>query len=305
MAWAMVAAMLMLAAAIDLATGAGVTLIFFYMSICAFAAWTLGERSGLYTALFTIPAAAVIAHLQRDVPEALTTQVWNTAMRTLSAMLLVAMVSALRTALERERWRASVDSLTGVLNKTAFLSLLPQRVATAATNGEALMLCYIDLDGFKQVNDRFGHSAGDEVLRRFGVTATESIRKGDLFARFGGDEFVGLLIVPNIPEGDTAAEAIFARLSGILRDMDLGVGCSMGALVMDPPASGRLEGAMNLADALMYEVKRAGKDALRIGHPDLSAIEHATAVAHLPGRPGSKPVTGRIETPAPGHWGMA
>ncbi|WP_294393291.1 GGDEF domain-containing protein [uncultured Sphingomonas sp.] len=246
-----------------------VSLALFYIMTCAFSAWTLGEKAGLWTAATAMIGSSLINYLRlpADVQQVtLASEIWNLVIRTLSAFLIVTMVSGFRTALSLERWRGSVDSLTGVLNKAAFSGQVPRFVAMAAAGRRVLLLFYIDLDGFKQVNDRHGHSAGDQVLASFAEAASDAIRAGDLFARIGGDEFVGLMAVRTRDEADTLAEMVHTRLSRILRDMDLGVGCSTGALVFEAPASGSLDPALKIADALMYEVKRSGKNAMRIGH---------------------------------------
>jgi diguanylate cyclase (GGDEF)-like protein len=289
-AWAVTGLAVTCALLIEAITAIHVSLLLFYFLICAFTAWTLGERPGLAVAAFCIVGATIITHIRAattgEDPLPFGTVVWNTAVRWLSASLVVSVASGLRTALALERWRASIDSLTGVLNKSAFLGGQRNVVGRALVERRVLLLCYLDLDGFKQVNDRFGHSAGDEVLRTFATEAQAVVREGDLFARIGGDEFVGLLTVRSHDQGDHVATMVHVRLSRILDDLDLGVACSMGALIFDPPASGSLDEALKLADALMYEVKRSGKNALRIGHLDPRALPTEMAeVAELSERP--------------------
>ncbi|WP_420141004.1 GGDEF domain-containing protein [Sphingomonas sp.] len=275
-AWAVTALAVVCALVVEAITAVHLSLLLFYFLICAFAAWTLGERQGLAVAAVCIVGATVITHIRSTMPgeHALPfgTVVWNMSVRWLSASLVVSVASGLRTALALERWRASIDSLTGVLNKSAFLGRQRSVVGRALGEGRVLLLCYLDLDGFKQVNDRYGHSLGDDVLRTFATEAQAVVRDGDLFARIGGDEFVGLLTVRNHDQGDHVATMVHVRLSRILDDLGLGVACSMGALIFEPPASGSLDEALKLADALMYEVKRSGKNALRIGHVDLRTL---------------------------------
>jgi diguanylate cyclase (GGDEF)-like protein len=158
--------------------------------------------------------------------------------------------------------------LTGVLNKASFHERMASAIAAARGTSRAFILCYMDLDGFKLVNDRHGHSAGDEILRVFAKGSVDAIREGDLFARIGGDEFVALLTIPEAESGDHIAALVHRRISGVLAKTGLPVGCSMGALVATAEQLEPLEAAIQFADSLMYEVKRSGKAALRVGRVD-------------------------------------
>jgi diguanylate cyclase (GGDEF)-like protein len=254
----------------DHLTGATVSLSFLYMLSAAVTVWCLGERDGLLLAVLGVLAGAVLRHFDfigvvihgRTI--GLGTEAWNAFARILSVGLVGVIANGLRVALALERWRASHDGLTGALNKAAFTEQAADTVARARLQGRALVLAYMDLDGFKGVNDRHGHSAGDRVLRAFAEAAAKAIRGADLFARIGGDEFVALMSVRSCAEGDQVAEMLHGRLSKILRETGFPVTCSMGALVSGSEEFDLDGGGIELADTLMYEVKRSGKDALRI-----------------------------------------
>ena len=142
-----------------------------------------------------------------------------------------AAVRALRGAQEAERRIAELtaqvsqlqemalsDELTGLLNRRGFLAELGRELAAARRFGEPAVLVYIDLDGFKQINDRHGHAAGDAVLRRFGEILTDNIRAGDCVGRLGGDEFAVLLSRADgeAAEDGNAPESHVARLETLL-----------------------------------------------------------------------------------------
>lgn len=249
-------------------TPVSVNTMLLYMAATAFAVWALGETGGLSLGLLGACIGTSIKHY--EVMQAglhfigMGAQIWNTATRFVSASVLALMVNGLRSALALERWRAASDGLTGVLNKMAFEERMGHAIGQAKAQGHALVLAYMDLDGFKGVNDRHGHSAGDRVLRTFAAAASHNIRSTDLFARIGGDEFVALMSVRSCEEGDAVAAMLHDRLTAILQETGFDVTCSMGALVSDAAAMEVDGGVLEMADMLMYEVKRSGKNALRL-----------------------------------------
>jgi len=274
--WMIALASLALVCAIDFVTGTQASLMFLYLLVAGLATWSVGEREGILFGLLVAVGGATVHHVQHVLhPEhavPATTELWNLFARIATTGLVVTLVNGMHGALRLERWRASTDGLTGVLNKASFHDRMARRVVAARGTGQGFILCYMDLDGFKQVNDRHGHSAGDGILRLFANAAVDAIREDDLFARIGGDEFVALLNIPSPTEGDHVAALVHNRISTILARTGLPVSCSMGALVATAEELEPLESAIQFADSLMYEVKRAGKAALRVGRigPDRS-----------------------------------
>lgn len=270
--WSVAFASLISTVLLDYFTGTQASLMFLYLLIAGGAAWSFGERKGVVFALLIALCGAAVRHFQYQLhPEhavAPVTELWNLFARVLTTGMVVILVSGMRTALRMERWRASTDGLTGVLNKASFHDRMAKRIARMRGTEAGFILCYMDLDGFKQVNDRHGHSAGDDILRIFANAAVDAIRENDLFARIGGDEFVALLSIPTVEEGDHVASLVHRRISALLAKTGLPVSCSMGALVATADQLDPLEAAVQLADSLMYEVKRTGKAALRVGRID-------------------------------------
>ena len=257
---------------LDFLSGIQMALMFLYLTVAGLAAWTFGERKGLMFGLLVALSGAAVRHVQMAAnPTHMLTpamEVWSGVARILTSSLVVVLVSGMRGAIQLEQWRASTDGLTGVLNKTSFQARMTETLTAARGTSRGFILCYMDLDGFKQVNDRHGHSAGDDILRIFAQAAVDAIRQGDLFARIGGDEFVALLSIPHRDDGDHIAALVHRRISTILARTGLPVSCSMGALIATADELEPLEAAVQLADSLMYEVKKSGKDALRIGRID-------------------------------------
>ena len=173
-----------------------------------------------------------------------------------------------RKALEHAiRQAAHTDTLTEVANRAGFEWLLARSIETLAP-GEAIGLAYIDLNGFKAINDRQGHAVGDAVLRIVGQRLREVVGAGDHIGRLGGDEFAVLFKVPGVAVPDRRRfENIAAALCAPIPfgGDALEIGLSMGVAVMASPGSpGHL---LDRADSLMYEAKASGAPiAIRMAH---------------------------------------
>jgi diguanylate cyclase (GGDEF)-like protein len=151
--------------------------------------------------------------------------------------------------LNEVRFLADHDPLTRLLNRRAFVERLDGEVARATRHGHSLALALGDLDGFKELNDRFGHVAGDEALHEFARTLQSALRKGDEAFRIGGDEFA--LLLPDATESD--ARAALQRVS----EQAVNVRASFG-VASCPEHAGDPDTLFRLADAALYEAKRTG-----------------------------------------------
>jgi diguanylate cyclase (GGDEF)-like protein len=144
--------------------------------------------------------------------------------------------------------RAATDDLTGVANRAAWHARLHEAIARSRRNGLPLSVIVLDLDGFKQVNDRYGHSAGDRVLRDISRRWLTALRETDLLGRLGGDEFAVILEDTD----QTCAGVVIARLD---QAIDLTHGASTGLAVWDRTEDGTE--LLARADRQMYQQKRA------------------------------------------------
>ena len=156
----------------------------------------------------------------------------------------------LRRELERS---ASTDPLTGSLNRRAWDDRLVELAAAALRTGAPLAVAVVDLDHFKAFNDARGHSAGDDVLREFADRARASLRRGDVFARWGGEEFVLALPDADPEQAAQVLERVRASVPG-------GLTCSIGHTTWDP-AEDVTDGVAR-ADAALYDAKHSGRDRL-------------------------------------------
>ena len=169
-------------------------------------------------------------------------------------------LAAARTQMAALEARADVDPLTDILNRRGFQRELKRSLAYVKRYGPSAALLYLDLDGFKAINDRHGHAAGDAVLKAVAMVINRHVRASDLVARLGGDEFAVLLW--NIGEADArkkalTIEAAVARTTATHAGTTLSLGASAGAaflLPLDNPAD-----VLERADRAMYERKALQK----------------------------------------------
>ncbi len=167
-----------------------------------------------------------------------------------------------RHATERLEYQATHDGLTDLNNRRQLERLLKSMVAFCLQTGTQLGLYYLDLDGFKLINDSFGHAAGDTVLRQVAVVLTRAVEEGDILARLGGDEFA--VITPHASD-IIALERKAAGLLSALRtpfyvgERELHIGASIGIALC--PQDGQEAGTLlQNADAAMYASKRQGRN---------------------------------------------
>jgi diguanylate cyclase len=158
---------------------------------------------------------------------------------------------------------ASYDELTGTLNRRLMWGLLGEQLErSAATHGE-FCVALLDLDGFKSINDRFGHQVGDAVLQEFAATAAASLRATDRIGRHGGEEFLVLLTAAPIDQATAALERV---RQAVERHDWAGIHAGLAVTVSGGLASSRPgESATDLvsrADAALYEAKRRGRNRL-------------------------------------------
>ncbi len=171
-------------------------------------------------------------------------------------------ISGRRTAEQRIAQLAHFDALTKLPNRNLFFDRLDQAVARAKRCRQKFALLFLDLDGFKRVNDEFGHHAGDRLLGMVAERLTESARDMDTLARVGGDEFI--FILNNVDNPDNAilvAEKILESLSQpfAVNGNACLIGCSIG-ISMFPDDTEEAETLVKMADDGMYMAKKSGKN---------------------------------------------
>lgn len=258
--------MVILVGGADYLAGPQYSLLLFYLVPILHAAWFAGRTAGILTSFLSSLAWLVSHELASPAPFDPYRAVWNVFIRLGIFLLITYLISwqqSLLESLETEKLRASTDSLTGALNGRGFRKLVSREHKRAKRYMHPFSIAFIDLDNFKQVNDRFGHAAGDRLLRIFVEAVRGSLRSTDQIGRLGGDEFAILL-----PE--TGREAAFEVVSRVrakslaaLHQEGFDITASIGLATYTNPRQ-EVREHLGKADELMYEAKKQGKD--RIQH---------------------------------------
>jgi diguanylate cyclase (GGDEF)-like protein len=191
--------------------------------------------------------------------------------KALEALATVGEEAFSRLAMTTEMGRlARHDALTSLPNRTLFLDRVEQAVHRSQRSGDAIAVLFLDLDGFKGVNDRFGHAEGDELLKTVAARLVGCVRAVDSVARLGGDEFAVMLEgVEDVAELDALCHRLLAALRREIRVMghEVVVGGSIGVAVAGPDDDAA--SLLRNADMAMYRAKALGKDRFFVYQPSL------------------------------------
>jgi diguanylate cyclase (GGDEF)-like protein/PAS domain S-box-containing protein len=166
-------------------------------------------------------------------------------------------------------YQASHDALTDLINRREFENRLCRVLTRTEEHPGDHVLCYLDLDQFKIINDTCGHVAGDELLRQIASLLTGQIRSRDTLARLGGDEFAVLMEHCPIEQAVLLADHIRAAIDGFRfqwHDRRFSLGVSIGVVPLQGGSS--IEAALNLADSACYAAKEKGRNTIHVHHPD-------------------------------------
>jgi diguanylate cyclase (GGDEF)-like protein len=203
------------------------------------AGWPLSTRSVLISALVPIPISS------------------------LGAGLMFRLIAALERALRRVEELAMTDSLTGVRNRRYFMQAAGLEFERATRHGRSMALVLIDVDHFKLINDRHGHQMGDQSLIDIAQACQRTLRKTDVLARFGGEEFIVMLPETGQREAVRLAERMRQAVYADLRLPDHptpgAVTISLGAVALSR-ATPTLDILIQAADQALYDAKRSGRD---------------------------------------------
>lgn len=233
------------------------TMLMLYVIVVAFCANYVG---GSFTFFFSVVAAfgrtSVQALHYGSFPDLAVWMFFNV----LCAYLLISFLIVKKNNLLDQLEKTSLtDTLTSLPNRRAFNNRLEQAVSHAKRYGEKLSIAYLDVDGFKGVNDTMGHHRGDDLLSLIAETMMKDLRSDDLPARLGGDEFAIIYAHKN---GDGMVPRLKAELDMAVRENGFPVSFSIGVINYFGDKEVSSDDLVKYADELMYEVKRGTKNAI-------------------------------------------
>jgi diguanylate cyclase (GGDEF)-like protein len=262
--WGVATLLLASIALADAVTSVELSFEMFYALPVGLAAWKLGRKAGI---LFGVVSMVILIGLGFFYGHPFSRPaflLWQAGAAGAFYGFLGETMRELRLSLDREHLAARTDPVTGLANRRAFLEALTAERLRSERYGHPLTVAILDGDGFKQVNDRLGHAAGDAVLRDIGESLARDLRAPDVAARFGGDEFAVLLVETGPEHARTVLERLRTSAHAELVRRGVQVTLSGGAVTFLAPLPSDDE-TLAEADRLLYRAKAAGKDRLEHG----------------------------------------
>jgi diguanylate cyclase (GGDEF)-like protein len=301
MAW--IAAVMTLppaASVMRMTIGAGIVAV--YAALTATELWTERRRSlqkGWPAMLvpvmhgFVLMLPILLGNLLQPHDEKFASSIWVTGFSVELVLYAVGTVFVIfmlvsERAVSAHRNAASMDPLTGMFNRRGFSEISSRLIEREAKAGRPVTALIFDIDHFKSINDRFGHPAGDEVLKLFATVVVNTLRLSDLSGRIGGEEFAALLPC-SLEEGVVAAERVreaFANSGIVVEDGPVDTTVSIG--VAGGPAGTELEVLLAAADTALYQAKRSGRNRVEAAEELPLSLENwrrKTAGLSAPPRP--------------------
>lgn len=264
--WSIVALSLLLTVVIggvDYLTGHDFEMTIFYLLPILLTTWYFGRLTGIGLACaatlvsFTANWAAFLSQLNWAV------RLWNAALDLSSFVIIILLFAAWKQQNRALEVAASQDALTGLANRRTFYEMAQLELGRSKRYDEVFTIAYLDADDFKQVNDSYGHAAGDELLRQAAAALRQHTRQIDTVARLGGDEFA--ILLPTTDE--TGARKALTKLQLLLAEamsrQRWSVTFSLGAVTFRQPCAS-VDDLMCKVDEVIYQVKRRGKNGLAL-----------------------------------------
>lgn len=231
-----------------------------YLLPIALASWHETKRFSIFLVLLST-VGWFIAELTAKINIHFLILIWNTTVRLVVFLTIAYLLSNLKTAYEKEKNLAQTDALTGIVNRRFFCEILQLEYQRSLRYKRCFTLAYLDLDNFKQINDRFGHQTGDKLLKLVAQTMQKQIRQIDTAARLGGDEFALLLPETNYQNGKLVLHRLQENILSTITAYSPPVSLSIGAITfIDLPDS--VDQTLDGVDSLMYQVKNSGKNGI-------------------------------------------
>jgi diguanylate cyclase (GGDEF)-like protein len=231
----------------------------FYFFAILLASWYGSRRAGVVVALLSTAALMVVKAYVSHSAFGLLELFYIVSPYMITYVILAVLITNFRNVHRVEVTAADTDELTGIGNVRSFYADLANELLRSYRYQHVFSMAYIDVDDFKNINDTLGHATGDKLLIELADCLKSTLRRTDIVARIGGDEFVCLM--PETAQDE--AKSVFIKISSLLKskmeDRGWPVGFSIG-LVTFQTLPEDIKEAMEIADKLMYSVKKTKKD---------------------------------------------
>jgi len=246
---------------LDHLTGFELSFSIFYVIPVAIAAWNINLTFGV---LFSILGGAVWVivdytsghnYSNRLIP------IWNGVVRLLFFLIITFLLSEMKKSIVILKRLSDTDSLTGLLNGRGFEKCTKRLMLQPKKKESVFSLAYLDIDNFKSINDKLGHSTGDLLLTTLAKAIKDCVRDTDIAARMGGDEFVILLASRNYDESVQIMNRMKEYADEIMNKNNWPVSLSIGVVSFLSPDS-KIDSLLFKADELMYKVKNTTKNGI-------------------------------------------
>jgi len=247
---------------VDYLTGYEWAFSIFYLLPVFIVTWHIGLRWGIVTSVFSgfvLLASDLLAGRQYSHQ---VMPYWNMLVMTATFLVIVYTIAYLKKVLVAERTFARTDALTGVSNARHFGEMAKITIRQNIGGKKQCALAYIDLDNFKAINDNYGHSTGDLLLKMAAGIIKVNLRDDDIVARLGGDEFGVIVSAASLQEAEDVFERIRANFLHEMQKRKWPVTFSGGVIYFEN-CSVSMDEMIGLADRLMYTVKKDGKNSIK------------------------------------------
>lgn len=233
-----------------------------YLIPVSLVAWFVGRWAGIL-----LSGASAIAWFITDLIvnhpySSLFIPYWNVATRLCSFLVITFILSALKRSLDQERQLARTDYLTGMLNRRSFFEQADAEINRSRRHKRPFTVAYMDIDGFKKINDHLGHTVGDTLLHTIAETIKSNVRTIDITARLGGDEFIILMPETGHDEAQVVIRRVRKNLMDVAQKNNWPITFSIGMVTWTSPPR-NVDLMIKVADDTMYSAKNTGKDMIK------------------------------------------
>lgn len=268
-------ALLALIYTLNLIAPRGLSFSIFYLGPIAMVAWYLGYWRGISIAVLSTLAWFHTEAISGAFYTSFSITYWNTSVRLITFIIIVYLLNALHKKFQEQERLADTDGLTGAMNTRGFMQRVENELERARRYGYACTLAYIDLDDFKGMNDSFGHTMGDNLLKDLVALMHQYTRASDVVGRLGGDEFAIFYTETDAEAALKAIRKLRLHINDHMEHAKWPVTLSIGAVTVDDGECDLLE-LIKVADNLMYSVKGLGKNNVQHTHFKEAEVTAAT-----------------------------